>query len=122
MIGEKIDKLYEARSARLRLEAQVKELKAQETDIKTSIMAELAESGLQGAKGQIATASLTYKVQPDVKDWDAVYAYIKANDAFNLLHRRITTTLWESMLDDGEEIPGIIAAHITDLSLTKSTR
>ena len=121
-IGTKIDELYQARAARLTLEAQVKDLKAVETQIKEDIIAELSTSGLQGAKGQVATASITHKVRPIVHDWDAVYEYIHKNDMFALLHQRITTTLWGAMRDEGEEVPGIAAEDYVDLSLTKASR
>lgn len=121
-IGTKIDELYEARAARLKLEAQVKDLKAVETQIKEDIVASLSASGLQGAKGNVATASITHKVRPIVHDWDAVYGYIRDNDMFALLHQRITTTLWGAMREEGEEVPGIAAEDYTDLSLTKATR
>jgi len=121
-IGTKIDELYAARASRLTLEAQVKSLKEVETKIKADIIAELDTSGLQGAKGNVATASITHKIRPIVHDWNAVYAYIHKNDMFALLHQRITTTLWGAMHDEGEEVPGIATEYYMDLSLTKAAR
>lgn len=121
-IGNMIDTLYELRAQRLAIEKQVEELKARETATKEEIMFLLKEGGLEGAKGAVATASIQYKVKPVVTDWDAVHAYIRDNDMFALLQKRLTVTLWAALQDDNILVPGTESAAFTDLSLTKSKR
>ena len=121
-IGTKIDMLYQARAERLDLEAEVATKKAEEKRISEEILGILASSGLNGARGLSATASISHKVRPNVVDWDALYAYIRENGMFELLHKRVTSTLWEAMVADGNEVPGIASDEYVTLSLTKATR
>jgi hypothetical protein len=121
-IGSMIDGLYDLRAQRLAIEKQVEELKASETATKEEILFLLKESGLEGAKGEVATASIQYKIKPNVTDWDAVYTYIRENDMFALLQKRLTTTLWSALAEDGITVPGTEPIPIVDLSLTKSKR
>lgn len=121
-LGNMIDGLYDLRAQRLAIEKQVEELKASETAMKEAILGTLKESGLEGAKGEVATASVQYKIKPNVQDWDAVYTYIRENDMFALLQKRLTTTLWAALQEDGITVPGTEPIPIVDLSLTKSKR
>ena len=121
-LGKQIDDLYAIRAKRLEFEQTVKDLKANEAQLKEALIQELKEGGLEGAKGQTATAALQYKITPNVTDWDAVYAFIQSQGMFELLHKRLTTTLWAALQDDGVLVPGTEPMAIVDLSLTKSKR
>jgi len=121
-IGSKIDSLYTLRNARLDLEKQVKEMKEQESSMRGEIIGLLQDETLEGAKGKMATAALTYSNQPQAVDWDAIYHYIAETGRFALLHRRISAALWQDIVNNEGEIPGIESIAIVDLSLTKSKR
>ena len=118
-IGQKIDTLYQLRAQRLEIEKQVNELKAREATAKQEIIDTLKSLSLEGAKGAAATAAITYKVKPNVTDWDAVYTYIRENNMFALLHKAITASLWTALRDDGIVVPGTEPMALADLSLTK---
>lgn len=118
-IGQKIDTLYQLRAQRLEIEKQVNELKAREATAKQEIIDTLKSLSLEGAKGTAATAAITYKVKPNVTDWDAVYTYIRENNMFALLHKAITASLWTALKDDGIVVPGTEPMALVDLSLTK---
>ncbi len=118
-IGSKIDALYTARSIRLKLEKEIEALKKQEAEAKQEILTLLQDASLQGAKGAVATATVTHKVKPTVTDWDQVYAFIKEKDMLPLLHKRLTEGLWDSLREDGITVPGTESMVLTDLSLTK---
>jgi hypothetical protein len=121
-LGQIIDRLYTARAHRLEVEAEVKQLKKQEAELKAEIMAKLAEAQLNSGRGEVATASITHSTVPNITDWDAVYGFIMENQMFELLHRRITTALWGALEEEGRHVPGTEAVVVTDLSLTKATR
>lgn len=121
-VGELIDGLYELRAQRLAIEKQVEELKARETSTKEEILFLLREGGLEGAKGAVATAAITYKTKPNVTDWDAVYNFIRDQDMLSLLQKRLTVTLWAALQEDGVTVPGVESITLPDLSLTKSKR
>lgn len=121
-LGEAIDTLYQARAARLAKAKEVKELQATEAAAKLEVLRLLGEAGLEKASGKLATAGILTEDVPYVKDWDALYGYIKENDRFDLLQRRIGVVAWRDLFKDGVLIPGTEAGVDTDLSLTKSTR
>jgi len=121
-LGQAIDSLYEARAARLAAAKQVKELQVLEAKAKAEVLTLLEQSGLAKASGHLATASITTDDVPFVKDWDAVYSFIKSEDRFDLLQRRIGVVAWRDLFKDGILVPGTEAGVDTDLSLTKSTR
>ena len=121
-LGEAIDTLYQARAARLAMAKEVKELQVKESVAKAEVLKLLGESGLAKASGKLATAGITTEDVPYIKDWDEVYSYIKSNDRFDLLQKRIGVVAWRDLFKDGILVPGTEAAVDTDLSLTKSTR
>lgn len=121
-LGEAIDELYQARAARLAKAKEVKELQAEESVVKATVLQLLKETGLEKASGKLATAGIIKEDVPYIKDWDALYGYIKENDRFDLLQRRIGVVSWRELFKDNILVPGTEAAVDTDLSLTKSTR
>lgn len=121
-LGEAIDALYTARAARLAKDKEVKELKATEAAAKQEVLGLLAAAGLEKASGKLATAGITKDDVPFIKDWEQVYEYIKSNDRFDLIQKRIGVVAWRDLYKDGILVPGTEAAVDTDLSLTKSTR
>lgn len=121
-LGEAIDTLYQTRAARLAMAKEVKELQVKEAEAKVNVLKLLGESGLAKASGKLATAGITTEDIPYIKDWDQVYDYIKSNDRFDLLQKRIGVVAWRDLFKDGILVPGTEAGVDTDLSLTKSTR
>lgn len=121
-LGQAIDQLYEARAERLAKAKEVKDLQIKEATAKVQVLALLRESGLEKASGKLATAGITTEDIPFVKDWDAVFDYIKSNDRFDLVQRRIGVVAWRDLFKDNILVPGTEAAIDVDISLTKSKR
>lgn len=121
-LGEAIDLLYTVRAARLVLAKSIKEKQAEEHTAKAEVLKKLATLGLQKASGKLATAGILKDDVPVVNDWDKVYEYIKDNDRFDLIQKRIGVVAWRELYHDGKLVPGTESAIDTDLSLTKSKR
>lgn len=121
-LGEAIDTLYKARADRLLKAKEVKDLQVLEAQAKAEVLRLLNEAGLEKASGKLATAGILKDDVPYIKDWDLVYDYIKANNRFDLLQKRIGVIAWRDLFKDGVLVPGTEAAVDTDLSLTKSSR
>lgn len=121
-LGQAIDNLYAARAARLAKAKEVKDLQVLETIAKAQVLQMLNATGLAKASGMTATASITTEDIPFIKDWEAVHEYIKINDRFDLLQKRIGVVAWRDLFKDGILVPGTEPAVDTDISLTKSTR
>jgi hypothetical protein len=48
------------------------------------------------------------KPVPRTEDWTKVWAYIRENNAFDLLHKRLTETAVMARFNANEPIPGIV--------------
>ena len=120
-LGEAIDTLYQARAARLVKAKEVKDLQVIEAAAKIEVLKLLEASGLKKASGNFATAGITTDDVPFVEDWDKIYAYIKDNNRFDLIQKRLGVIAWRDLFNDGILVPGTTAAIDRDISLTKST-
>jgi len=121
-LGEVIDNLYETRAARLTLSKQVEELKQQEAVIREELLRMLNDVGLKKASGELATVGVKTSIQPLTTDWVQIHRYIRNEDRFDLLQKRLATLAWRELYDTGILVPGTEPFKETDLSLTKSTR
>ena len=121
-LGSTIDMLYTRREERLDLERKVKELKRGEEELRMAILQCLGLSGLQKASGHAATASVKTSIIPIVTDWDKIHSYVKEQDRFDLLQKRLSVLAWRDLNDTGVLVPGTEAVEDVDLSLTKSSR
>lgn len=122
-LGQLIDQLYDMRAARIEAAREVDKMKREEVQLKERIMTELDVTGLGKASGATATCGITTTIKPHVESWQDVHNYIRENDRFDLLQKRISVTAWRDMvLDEGELVPGTLVNEVRDLSLTKAHR
>ncbi len=121
-IGQAINSLYNMRESRLRIERQVKEMKANELEMRNAIFEWLATNNLTKASGTDATASIKVSAVPLVEDWDTLHIHIQQTGEFDLLQRRISVTAWRARSEDGIIVPGVNKVEDVDISLTKASR
>jgi len=121
-LGSVIDQLYGRREERLNFERRVKELKAEEMKLREEILDTLAISGLEKASGHLATAGVKTSIIPITTNWIDIHSWIRDNDRFDLLQKRLSVLAWRELYDTGVLIPGTEAVEDVDLSLTKSSR
>jgi hypothetical protein len=107
-LGTVIDQLGDIRAKIRRLEAEQKELTEQRKTLEEEFLNLCEESGMRKASTHAFTASVQETTVPQVTDWDALHAYIVAENKPYLLQRRVTTKAWEEEmnLNGGEPIPG----------------
>ena len=122
-IGSLIDMLYTKRAERIALqkkyEAEIEKLKAGETEVEEYIIDNFDTQAIGKASGEIATASVLLSIHPSVKDWPAVWSFIKKNDAWDLMEKRIAKVAFRERLDAKQTIPGVEIFQKKTLSLTK---
>ena len=119
-LGEMIDAVHALRAKRIEMQREVDEIKGNEERMKREIIALLKDAAVEGATGQAANARVTKKVVPTVKDWSALYQYIRDTDAWDMLDRRCNAAAFRARLDDGVQVPGVEAYEVEDLSITRS--
>jgi hypothetical protein len=121
-LGTKIDTLYAFREARLELSRQVEEVKQMETMLRNDILNLLHDAGLAKASGLAATCGIKTSTEPVIEDWEQVHDYIRKENRFDLLQKRISAPAWRDLKHTGILVPGTTSVEVQDISLTKSTR
>jgi hypothetical protein len=121
-LGQLIDLLYQTRQERLELTKKVDELKAEEAATREKLLDMLKAVGLQKASGNFATVGVKTTTVPLVTEWELVHEYIRREDRFDLLQKRLSAPAWRELFEQGIVVPGTHDVVETDLSLTKSTR
>ena len=118
-IGACIDALYKMRAERHAIEKKAEAVKEQESALEGYVLETFRKTDLDGARGKVAVAGITQATVPTVKDWDALYKYVKKKDAWDLLQKRVSATAYRERLDEKVVVPGVEPFTVTKLSLTK---
>lgn len=118
-MGECADLLYNLRAKRLAGQKLVDEVEAEEKALKEYIINTLPKSEASGISGAIANVKVVNKMVPQVKDWDALYAYIHKTKSFDLLNRALNKGAVEERYEAGKKVPGVEDFQTTTVSVTK---
>lgn len=121
-LGSLIDAVYALRAKRLEMARAVDAIKAEEESRKYQLLELLEKYGLAKASGELATVGRVHKIEPLVANWEEVWDYIKENDRFDLMQRRLSAPAWRELEEGGTLVPGTVRQDVYDISLTKSTR
>lgn len=113
------DMLYTLREKRIAIEHQAAEIAKDEAKLRDHIINCLPKQDATGVRGKIAQVSISTKTKPTVKDWTAVWAYVKKNNAFELLQRRLNETAVAERWEHNREIPGVEKFDVVTVSCTK---
>ena len=114
-----IEAYSDKRDERLALQRQTDTLKKEETQLQLELIAALKDAGMTSAGGSAHKVSMKVVQKPTAGDWEQIYEYIKDNDAFDLLQRRLGETAVKARWEDGIEIPGVISFPVEKLTLSK---
>ncbi len=118
-LNDKIDEMYSLRDRKRGLEAQIKAINAEIKGCNDWLIERLSEVGTTTARGNLATATVTESIVPNIEDWGAVSDWIMQNDGVYLVHRRVSAGPWKELMDAGITVPGIAPYTKTTISLTK---
>jgi len=114
-----VDDYIRLREERLSLERQAEAIKEKETALKAGLIEALSTHQAGGVAGRTHRVTLRKKSTPQVQDWAKLYDYIKANNAFDLIQRRLSAPAVVERWDVKEDIPGVIPVSFTDISINK---
>jgi hypothetical protein len=118
-LGQCADALYTTRQERLLLQKQVDDLAAYEQRLKDHIIATLPKSDQTGAAGKLARVTVGTKQVPTVKDWEALYKYVKRSGSFELLQRRLGDAAIQERWAAGKAVPGVEPFTVVTVSVNK---
>lgn len=111
------DLLYDLRQERLAADKVASALKSDETALIDHIIETLPkDSG--GAVGKHHKVEVYNDEKMVVKDWDALYKYIKRTGRFELLQKRLGEGALKELIDDKKVVPGVEPFTVVKVSLT----
>lgn len=125
------EKFIELRDRRATIKKTYEEEDAKLTKLQDAIADKIKEilhsMGVTSAKTPHGTAYISHKESATVADWDAVIRYIKENDAYDLLEKRVSKTAVKDRMEqdrDGNYTnpppPGVNFVRIEGVNIRRS--
>jgi hypothetical protein len=101
---------------------RVADIKAKMTKLESWLMQKADEDGVTSFKTTAGTAFVTTTDFANVADWDAVLTFIKENDAFDMLEKRVSKTAVRAHMDEtGDVPPGITYGSKIGINVRKAS-
>jgi len=121
-----IKKYMKLREEKTAVEAEIKErvdkIKADMAKLEAFLKAKMDADGLTSFKSEHGTAFLTTTDFANVEDWDAVLRFIREEEAYDMLEKRVSKTAVRGYIDANKEVPpGIRYGTKLDVNIRKPT-
>lgn len=115
------------RSEKESIEAEVKDrvsgIKEKMAKLEAWLKAKADADGVTSFKTEHGTAFLTTTDYANVADWDAVLNFIKTEEAYDLLEKRVSKTAVRGYIDAMKEVPaGINYGTKLDVNVRRPTK
>ena len=108
-LGELIDHMFRTRESKRAFEEEVKAINGEIEKTSQLILDKMNELGVSTIRSQLASASITQQVLPQIDDFDAVLEWI--NNDFegrkHIMQRRVASAAWRELESMEGAIPGI---------------
>jgi hypothetical protein len=118
-VRELTDKWQLLDDARLAANREATRATTEAQQAKLELIAAMKDVDLTATGGTHITATIQYKIVPTVSDWEMFYQYIKDNDAFDLLQKRVGVKAVAVRWEDELSIPGVEPYEIEELKRKK---
>lgn len=85
------------------------DLKLKQESLENAMLAQMNATGAKSVRTDFGTVYRQEEVKPSASDWDSLYRWIKENDAFDALERRVKKTFVTEYMEthDGALPPGV---------------
>jgi len=120
-VAEKVKEYISLRGKKAKLEslikAKVAPIKTRMIEIENELLKFLNETGQRSSKTSFGTPYKAIKKFITVSDSEKFFKFVKDTDAFDLLHKKVATSVYDTYIKEGIEVPGItetseIVVHI----------
>ena len=119
-LGACADLYHQVRDIRLAMDKDVEAVKKRESEIKEHLINNIPKSGNTGVAGLLYRAQIVVKDTVKVADWGVFHSWIRKNDRFDLLQKRVAETAAKDWIaETGKPMPGTEIVKIPDVSITK---
>ena len=108
-VGDVIRTYMKLRDQKAAIEAEVKEqvssIKAKMEKLEAYLKTQMDAQGLTSFKSDFGTAFLTTTDYANVADWDAVLGFIRENEAYDMLEKRISKIAVRGYIEANKAVP-----------------
>lgn len=108
-VGQVVAAYLKLRNQKAAIEAEtkdrVKEIKAKMEKLEAWIKTQADEQGVKSFKTEHGTAFLTTTDYANVADWDAVLDFIKTNESYEMLEKRVSKTAVRDYMNENKAVP-----------------
>lgn len=108
-VGDVIRTYMKLRDQKAAIEAQVKDevstIKAKLEKLEAYLKTQMDAQGLTSFKSDYGTAFLTTTDYANVADWDAVLGFIRDNEAFDMLEKRVSKIAVRGYIEEKKSVP-----------------
>jgi hypothetical protein len=122
-MGAVADEYALTKNYRLAMEKVVEPVQQRESELRQHMIRNLEKSrdegGDTGAAGRFYRVQVKDKETPKVLNWNLFWAFIAANNRFDLLQKRTSDKAIMDMVEADQMPPGIETILIPDISVTK---
>lgn len=106
-LGALIDQAFALREKKRELEAAIKGIEGEASELEAKIMEGMESQGLDKMSGVTASVSISTNTVANVVDWDAFWAYIHKMKYGHLIQRRVSDPAYRELLEAGKKVPGV---------------
>lgn len=105
-LGKLIDDIYDLDKEIDKRQRAIAVIDAERKKLLDQLIHRYKKEDINGAAGSTAKASISYRNHVNVKSWPKLYAYIKANSAWDMLQRRASSKAYMARVEQGVRVPG----------------
>lgn len=109
MIDQIVEKYIELRDAKAALKAKydadVAEIDAGMTRIENHLLTKMQEDGLKSLPTAAGTAYIQTRTSANVADWNATLNFIRENDLWTMLEKRVSKSAVEEFRAANDDLP-----------------
>lgn len=117
-IGSLADAMFDLREKRKVHEEKSKEIAAEIAALELQLIEILDQQGSTKGDGKKASVSISESIQPNVKDWDALWAFIFKGKHKQLMQLRISPPAWRELCELKKPPPGVETFTKRSINLT----
>jgi hypothetical protein len=108
-INDAVAAYMKLRSQKDAIEASVKEdltkIKTKMDKLEAWLKSEMDKQGLTSVKSKFGTAFLTTTDYANVENWDATLKFIRDNEAYDMLEKRVSKTAVRGYIEQNKVVP-----------------
>lgn len=97
----------------------VTEIKSQIDQVEKELKHRMDKEGIEKTAVEGLSVTLNHEMVPKVLDWDQLYNYVHEKKAYSLLHKRVSTQAFKSMVANGDILPGVQVETFDKLSFRR---